>query len=76
MTASKCPRCQATTFEVVDATIAGAKYQNKFVRCTTCHSVVGVLTAKDAGVLATDAVVLLKDVQAKLDRVLALLPPS
>ena len=76
MSDSKCPKCEATAFELAAAAIQGANQPNRFVRCAKCRTVVGVLTAKDAGVLAADAVVLLREVQAKLDRVLALLPPN
>lgn len=74
MATSKCPACPSTSFEMIEATIDGAKYKNKFIQCARCGAVVGVLTGKDAGVLVGDALNELAEVKKQLAAILARLP--
>ena len=42
MSHSKCARCDNTTFEMVENTPEGSKYQLTFIQCEQCGTVVGV----------------------------------
>lgn len=40
---SKCPKCEKTSFEVVEETPSKSNFKLEFVRCSYCKMVVGVL---------------------------------
>lgn len=40
---SKCPKCEKTTFEVVQETPIDSKYNLMFIRCSSCKTVISVL---------------------------------
>ncbi|MDR3352604.1 MAG: hypothetical protein LBO00_06330 [Zoogloeaceae bacterium] len=42
MSASKCPKCDHTQFEVIKVAVSGADRPVNFVQCAKCGSVVGV----------------------------------
>ncbi len=48
---SKCPKCENTKFEVVNETPVNSNYELIFVRCTSCHSVVGTIDFYNIGSL-------------------------
>lgn len=52
MAASKCSKCGAISFEVVEATPKNSTYKLMFVQCSICGAVVGSMSYFDAGYLA------------------------
>jgi len=48
---SKCPKCENNEFEVVNETPVNSNYDLIFVRCSNCHTVVGVIDYYNVGTL-------------------------
>jgi hypothetical protein len=42
MSKSKCAKCENTTFEMVENTPEGSKFQVTFIQCAQCGTVIGV----------------------------------
>ncbi len=42
MSQSKCARCDNTTFEMIENTPEGSKFQLTFIQCVQCGTVIGV----------------------------------
>ena len=52
--ASKCPRCDATGFEIAVESPTGSKAKICFVRCATCGAVVGAVDYGGIGAMLDD----------------------
>lgn len=48
---SKCPKCENSTFEVVNELPVNSNYELIFVRCSVCHTVVGTIDFYNIGAL-------------------------
>ena len=46
---SKCPRCDSTSFEMVEHTPSGSSFKLMFIQCAFCKSVVGVMDYYNIG---------------------------
>ncbi len=42
MAASRCPKCESTSFEITEGKVAHATFRMLFVQCASCGAVVGV----------------------------------
>jgi uncharacterized Zn finger protein len=57
---SKCPKCENTTFEVVNEMPVNSNYELIFVRCESCHTVVGTIDFYNVGALVKKLALKLK----------------
>lgn len=48
---SKCPKCENSNFEVVNELPVNSNYELIFVRCASCHTVVGAVDYYNIGSL-------------------------
>lgn len=48
---SKCPKCEGTSFEMVEETPKGSRFKFMFVRCSSCKTVVGFTDYYNIGYL-------------------------
>ena len=52
MATSKCPRCEGTSFEIVEAKrLKDANFRMNFIQCSSCGTVVGVTSFHDVSSL-------------------------
>lgn len=49
--ASRCSKCNNIGFEMVEETPKGSAFKLMFIRCISCHSVVGVMDYYNIGYL-------------------------
>ena len=66
---SKCPRCDAHSFEFKEAKPTDSIYQIIFVQCASCGTVVGTMPYHDAGILSKDNQHKLTQMSLQLDRI-------
>ena len=48
---SKCPKCNSTKFEIVEASIQNSKFKQWFIQCASCGCVVGTTEYDNIGAL-------------------------
>lgn len=48
---SKCPKCEKTSFEMVDDAPAKSKYKFMYIRCSNCKTIIGVTEFFNSGQL-------------------------
>lgn len=51
MAQSRCPKCNNSTFEIVEQEPKNSSYKLMFVQCSSCGSVIGVLDYFNIGTL-------------------------
>jgi predicted nucleic-acid-binding Zn-ribbon protein len=49
MAYSKCPKCENSSFEMVEQTPKGSAFKLMFVQCALCNTVVGVMDYYNIG---------------------------
>jgi hypothetical protein len=67
MAVSKCAACNAKSFELAEASIAGSKFKHYFVQCAKCGAVVGVIPFDSTNALIRLVQKDLKAVKQKVD---------
>lgn len=50
---SKCPKCNSTSFEMVEDTPMGSKFKLMFIRCSHCKTLISASEFFNAGELLT-----------------------
>lgn len=51
MAKSRCPKCEASKFEIIENVPTGSAYKFMFIQCSSCGTVVGVTEYFNAGAL-------------------------
>ncbi len=63
---STCPKCDNTSFKMVENSPSGSKFKVYFVECSKCGAVVGVMDFWNVGSTVKQAEKKLEEMDAKL----------
>lgn len=54
MATSQCPKCESTSFELINQQPSGTYFEFSFIQCAGCATPVGVVESRNIGTLLHD----------------------